>query len=188
MTDHQARRHFLFLSSSRRQDGNTETLAREAGKSLPAGSRQTWLRHADLPLPEFDDIRHAGDGVYPMPTGNALTLLEATLAATDLVFVAPVYWYALPADAKLYLDHWSGWMRLPGIDFRARMAGKTMWAITMLSDHDTAQAEPLLGSLQWTAKYLGMRWGGSLQGYGNKPGDIITDNAALAKAARLFAA
>ena len=38
-------------------------------------------------------------------------LLDATLAATDLVFVAPVYWYSLPAAAKLYLDYWSAWLR-----------------------------------------------------------------------------
>lgn len=185
MTDE---RHFLFLSSSRRMDGNTEILAQTAARTLPATVRQTWLRHADLPLPDFNDIRHAGDGIYPMPEGNGRVLLEATLAATDLVFVAPVYWYALPADAKLYLDHWSGWMRIPGTDFRPRMAGKTMWAVTMLSDRDTAQADPLLGSLQWTAKYLGMRWGGALQGYGNKPGDVLADEAALARAESLFAA
>ncbi|WP_303981886.1 flavodoxin family protein [Dongia mobilis] len=183
----EAQRHFLFLSSSRRKDGNTETLAREAAKALPVSVKQIWLRHADLPLPDFNDIRHAGDGVYPMPEGNGRVLLDATLAATDLVFVAPVYWYALPADAKLYLDHWSAWMRVPGIDFRPRMVGKTMWAVTMLSDLDTAQADPLLGSLRWTAKYLGMRWGGSLQGYGNKPGDIMADKSALARAAQLFA-
>lgn len=179
-------RHFLFLSSSCRSGGNTETLAQTAAAKLPASVRQTWLRHVDLPLPPFVDIRHSGDGTYPMPEANGRVLLDATLAATDLVFVAPVYWYGLPADAKLYLDHWSGWMRLPGVDFRPRMAGKTMWAVTMLSDRDTAQADPLLGCLQWTAKYLGMQWGGALLGYGNKPGDILVDEAALTRANALF--
>jgi multimeric flavodoxin WrbA len=183
-----APRHFLFLSSSNRAGGNTETLAQEAARQLPAGVRQTWLRHSDLPLPPFHDIRHSGDGIYPVPEGHARQLLDATLAATDLVFVAPVYWYGLPADAKLYLDHWSGWMRVPGFDFRARMAGKTMWVVTMLSDLDTAQAEPLIDSLKWTAKYLNMRWGGSLQGYGNKPGEVLADAGALDRAKALFAA
>lgn len=180
-------RHFLFLSSSCRSGGNTEMLAREAAKTLPAGSTQTWLRHVDLPLPPFIDIRHSGDGIYPMPEGNGRVLLDATLAATDVVFAAPVYWYGLPADAKLYLDHWSGWMRVKGVDFRPRMAGKKMWAVSMLSDHETAQADHLLGCLQWTAKYLGMRWGGSLLGYGNKPGDILADGDALTRAKELFA-
>lgn len=179
-------RHFLFLVSSARSGGNTETLARAAAKSLPAEARQTWLRHADLPLPDFVDIRHSGDGTYPLPEGHGRTLLDATLAATDLVFVAPVYWYSLPTAAKLYLDHWSGWMRLPGIDFRPRMAGKTMWAVTMLSDRDTAQAEPLLGSLKWTAEYLKMNWGGALLGYGNKPDDVLADEPALKQAMMFF--
>jgi len=182
-----AGRHFLFLVSSARAGGNTETLARAAAKSLPAEARQTWLHHAELPLPDFVDIRHSGDGTYPLPEGHGKTLLDATLAATDLVFVAPVYWYSLPTAAKLYLDHWSGWMRLPGIDFRPRMAGKTLWAITMLSDRDTAQAEPLLGSLKWTAKYLAMNWGGALLGYGNKPDDVLADEPALKQAAGFFA-
>lgn len=181
-------RHFLFLLSGARADGNTEALARRAASKLPADIQQTWLRHADLPLPDFEDIRHAGDGVYPMPEGNGRQLIDATLAATDIVFVAPVYWYSVPATAKTYLDHWSGWMRIPGIDFRARMAGKTMWAITILSDREAAQAEPLIGSLQWTAKYLKMRWGGSALGYGNKPGDVLTDQESLTDADRLFVA
>ena len=181
-------RHFLFLLSGARADGNTETLARRAASKLPGDIQQTWLRHADLPLPDFADIRHTGDGVYPMPEGNGRRLIDATLAATDIVFVAPVYWYSLPATAKTYLDHWSGWMRIPGIDFRARMAAKTMWAVTMLSDRDMAQAEPLIGSLHWTAKYLNMRWGGSVIGYGNKPGEVLADEPALAQAEKLFVA
>ena len=77
------------------------------------------------PLPLFEDIRHGpGNGAYEMPNGAAKVLLDATLAASDLVFVAPVYWYALQTAAKLYLDHWSGWMRVPGVDFKARMAAK----------------------------------------------------------------
>lgn len=78
-------------------------------------------------------------------------------------------------------------MRLPGIDFRPRMAGKTLWAVTMLSDRDTAQAEPLLGSLKWTANYMKMNWGGALLGYGNKPGDVLMDEPALKEAAGFFA-
>ncbi|HVJ40814.1 MAG TPA: NAD(P)H-dependent oxidoreductase [Dongiaceae bacterium] len=188
MTDQAAARHVLFLVSSARAGGNTETLARLAAKTLPATVRQTWLHHAALPLPDFVDIRHSGDGTYPLPEGHGKTLLDATLAATDLVFVAPVYWYGLPASAKLYLDHWSGWMRMAGIDFRPRMAGKTMWAVSMLSDRDTAQAEPLLGSLKWTAEYMKMNWGGALLGYGNKPDDVLADAKALEEAKGFFAA
>ena len=104
------------------------------------------------------------------------------------MFVVPVYWYAVPASAKLYLDHWSGWMRVEGADFRGRMAGKRFWAVTILSDRDLRQAEPLLGTLRLCADYLKAQWGGSVVGFANKPGDVLADHAALADADRLFAA
>jgi multimeric flavodoxin WrbA len=169
-----------------RRDGNSETLARRAATALPPGVEQEWLRLADLPLPAFEDVRHSGNGVYPEPGGSGRTLLDATLAATDLVFVAPLYWYGLPAAAKLYLDHWSGWMRVPGVDFLRHMAGKGMWAVTALSEIDYSVADPLLGTLRLTADYTGMRWSGSLLGYGNRPGDILEDKTALATAEAFF--
>jgi putative NADPH-quinone reductase len=131
-------------------------------------------------------VRHAADGVYPYPEGNERMLLEETLAATDLVFVVPLYWYSLPASAKLYLDHWSGWLRVAGADFAARMAGKRMWAIGSLSDEDFTVAGPMLESLRLSARYLGMKWAGSLLGYANRPGDIQSDERALAAADGLF--
>ena len=118
-------RRFLFVLSSARVGGNAEQLAREASLALPADVEQSWLRLSETPLQPFLDIRH-DVGVYPAPEGHEATLADATLWCTDLVMVVPVYWYSLPASAKLYLDHWSGWMRVPGMEFKARMAGKRL--------------------------------------------------------------
>jgi len=181
-------RRFLFLLASARRDGNTEALARRAAGSLRAQDEQEWLRLIDLDLAPFADMRHdaATGGVYPDPVGGARRLLDATLAATDLVFATPLYWFSLPASAKLYLDHWSGWMRVPGLDFKARMAGKTMWALSAVSDEDRSMADPLLGTLKLTCSYMNMGWGGSLLGFGNRPGDILNDVIACAAADKLF--
>ncbi|MFJ2862677.1 NAD(P)H-dependent oxidoreductase [Kitasatospora sp. NPDC087314] len=181
-----APRSFLFLNASSRADGNSEQLARlAAAASLPAGAQQRWLRLSEHPLPPFEDLRHTGDGRYPEPVGHERTLLDATLAATDLVFVAPLYWYSLPTSAKLYLDHWSAWLRLPGADFRARMRGGTIWGVTALATEDD-KAEPLIGTLRLTAEYLGMRWGGALLGNGTRPGDVLRDERALIAAKSFF--
>jgi NAD(P)H-dependent FMN reductase len=183
-----AARRVLFLVASARRAGNSETLARRAEKSLPAGAAREWIHLQDVPLPPFVDHRHApgSDGTFPQPSGNEAVLLDATLLATDLVFVAPLYWYGLPASAKLYLDYWTAWMRVPGRDFRARMAGKTAWAIGALSDEDPALVEPLVQTLRLSARYLGMEWGGQLFGYGSRPGDVLTDAEALAAADAFF--
>jgi putative NADPH-quinone reductase len=185
-----AGRRFLFLVSSARREGNAEVLSRAAAEALPAGAQQRWLNLAEQPLDPFVDIRHSA-GVYPAPEGAAATLAEATLWATDLVMVAPVYWYNLPASAKQYLDHWSGWMRVPGMDFRARMAGRRLWAVTVTSDDEARDADvcgPLVQSLQLTAAYMGMHWSGALVGHGNRPGDVAGDTAAFARAEAFFLA
>jgi multimeric flavodoxin WrbA len=174
------RRRVLFLLASSRKNGNSEQLARAAAAKLPADVEQNWLRLADLHLPGFADIRHAeGDGTYAAPGGDAAVLMEETLAATDLVFVAPLYWYSLPSLAKAYLDHWSGWMRVPGVNFRARMEGRKMWSITALSDENQDTAKPLVDTLRYTAQYMKMHWAGALLSYGNRPGDVLDDRKAL---------
>lgn len=179
--------HFLFLLASGRRDGNSEALARRAAAQLPAGTTQTWLRLDEHPLPPFADLRHTSSASWlPTVDGDARRLLEATLAATDLVFVAPVYWYSLPASAKLYLDHWTAWLRAPGWDFKARMAGKSLWAVSALSDSDPALAAPLTETLRLTAGYMQMEWRGALLGEGNRPGDVHQDARASAAAAEFF--
>lgn len=179
-------RSFLFVLGSARAGGNTEALARAAADQLPPSVPRTWLSLSDGALPPFDDLRHAGVE-WPAPSGPEQQLLDATLAATDVVLATPTYWYTVSASTKLYLDHWSGWMRLPGVDFKARMAGKTLWTVSVLSD-EPQHADALVDTLRRCADYMGMRWGGALLGNGSRPGDIHQDTTAMSAAKTFFAA
>ncbi|HEX4936302.1 MAG TPA: NAD(P)H-dependent oxidoreductase [Gemmatimonadaceae bacterium] len=179
-------RRVLFLLASARRGGNTEQLARAAAASLPATAEQRWLHLDDYPLAPFRDIRH-DVGTYPAPEGHERVLAEATLWATDLVLCVPLYWYSVPASAKLYLDYWSGWMRVPGMEFKRRMAGRRMWGVSVFSDEDPRMMEPLLGTLRLCAEYLAMEWRGMLVGYGSRPGDVQRDAGALERARTYFA-
>jgi multimeric flavodoxin WrbA len=182
-------RRFLFLVASGRRDGNTETLARRAASFLPDDVEKAWIHFDEVPLDRFEDIRHHDEknNPWPVPQGNEKLLLEATLAATDIVFVTPLYWYSLPSSAKLYLDHWSNWMRVQGMDFRTRMRGKRMWSVCVQSDDDPKAAELLVGTLHRSAEYMNMEWGGALVGSGSKPGDVLSDPQAIASAEHFFA-
>lgn len=180
--------HFLFLTTSTREPGhigNTEWLARQAAAALPADTAQTWQHLARMQLPPFVDQRHTS-GTYAAPEGDMKTLLDATLAATHLVFVAPVYWYSIPSPLKTYLDHWSAWMRVPGLAFKEPMAAKTLHLVT--TSGDRAKAQPMIDSVQLCAGFLGMRWGGVLWGKGGPPGAVSADAAALAAAAQFLVA
>ena len=180
MTD----RRFLFLLSSARSGGNSETLARTAAAALPASTAQDWRNLNDPALPAFHDLRHGAS--YGPPNTVAADLASATILATDLVMVAPLYWYGLPAPAKLYLDHWSHWMRRPELGFKAAMASKRMWLVMAHSGSSPAEIAPAVATLRLSAEYLSMIWAGVLLGDANAPGDIQRDQAALTRAAHFF--
>jgi hypothetical protein len=182
-----SKREFLFILGSARNDGNTEHLARHAARSLPQSTKQTWIHLLEHRLPLFEDIRHHESRKYSLASESEKLLLDATLTATDIVIASPVYWYSVSASTKLYLDHWSAWMRLDSVDFKDRMAGKTLWAISALSDEDWSGAQPLIDTLRLSADYMKMTWGGVLLGYGNRPRDVLLDAPSIDRADRFFA-
>lgn len=173
------------MAGSSRTGGNTEALARLAAAGLPAGIPRRWLYLRDLELPPFRDIEHRDDPVGE-PAGVERLLLDATLAATDLVLVTPLYWYSMSWPVKLYLDHWSSWERLPGVGFKEKMRGKTLWAVSVMADEDPRVADPLLRVLELSAAYLGARFAGALLGTGSWPGDVLRDAGAVARARQYF--
>ncbi|MFD9458876.1 MULTISPECIES: flavodoxin family protein [unclassified Streptomyces] len=179
-----AARSFLFVLGSSRPDGNTEILARTAAGQLPADVPQQWVDLARLPLPDFQDGRHEGD---TWTVGeNEETLRRATLEATDIVLASPLYWYTLSAHTKRYLDYWSGWLAVPELDFKRRMAGRTLWGVTAMADHDEAVTDGLTTTLTNTAAYLRMRFGGVLLGNGSRPGQVRDDERAMIRAKTFF--
>ncbi|MEV6395643.1 NAD(P)H-dependent oxidoreductase [Streptomyces sp. NPDC051907] len=177
-------RSFLFVLGSSRPDGNSEILARAAAEQLPTGIRQRWVDLASLPLPDFQDGRHETDSWSAGE--NEESLRQATLEATDIVLVSPLYWYNLSAQTKRYLDYWSGWLTAPGSDFKKRMAGRTLWGVTVMADDDEVVAGGMATTLNHTAAYLRMRFGGVLLGNGSRPGQVRDDRRAVLRAKTFF--
>jgi putative NADPH-quinone reductase len=178
--------HYLFVVASTRDTGahgNTERLARHAASHLPAGTAQTWLRLAGMTIPTFVDQRHSV-GSYPPPTGDLARLLDATLSATDIVMVAPVYWYSFPSTLKAYLDHWSAWLRVPGLGFKEAMCGKRLHLVT--TSGDRTKAQPMIDSAKLCAGFFPMPFAGALWGKGGPPDAIQNDPAAWAEAETFF--
>lgn len=171
-------RHFLFLLSSARPGGNSARLAQAAAASLPAPA-QRWIDLSAAQLPPYRDLRPG----TAMPEGDLAAILRAMRAASDIVIVAPVYWYGLPAPAKLLMDHWSGWFDAAETGFALWARDKTVHLITARADPDPTVPEPLERMVSRSVLWLNMRWGGALHGVGDAPGDIAQDRAAMAAAA-----
>ncbi|MEU8352669.1 MULTISPECIES: flavodoxin family protein [unclassified Streptomyces] len=184
-------RSFLFVLGSSRPDGNTEILARAAAEQLPPDVSQRWVDLAPLPLPDFRDGRHETETETETGAGTGAgdteaELRRATLEATDIVLASPLYWYTLSAQTKRYLDYWSGWLKVPGLDFGPRMAGRTLWGVSAMADRNEAVADGLETTLNNSAAYLGMRFGGLLLGNGSGPGQVRNDERAMARAKTFF--
>jgi NAD(P)H-dependent FMN reductase len=180
--------HYLFLVASTREPGhigNTEWLAAQAAKALPAHAHQTWLHLAALDMPPFVDLRHTA-GTYPLPEGDLKRLLDATMAASHIVLVAPVYWFSIPSPLKTCLDHWSAWLRVPGLGFKEAMQAKTLSLVT--TSGDRTKAQPMIDSVALCAGFFPMAWGGALWGKGGPPRAVEADSAALAVAATFLIA
>jgi multimeric flavodoxin WrbA len=182
-----APRSFLFLLGSARTGGNTEALARHAAEHLEPAAERRWIRLSETGLPPFQDRRHTGDGRTPPAEGPEKVVQDATLAATDIVIASPLYWYSVSNTVKTYLDYWSAWLRVPGLDFKARMAGRRLWGVTVSAGEDPEDTAPLAGTLRLTAEYMRMDWRGVLLGYGSRPGDVERDEQALLAAKTFFA-
>ncbi|MFE0132267.1 flavodoxin family protein [Streptomyces sp. NPDC059037] len=183
-------RNFLFVLGSARPGGNSETLARKAAEQLPSGVGQRWLSLAEHPVPDFEDLRHDGERprARPRPAGdNEALLLDATLDATDIVIVSPLYWYSLSATTKRYLDYWDAWLEVPELDFKDTLKGRTLWGVTALAHTEEEVAAPLIGTLNHTAAFFPMRFGGVLLGNGSRPGNVLDDTDALSRAKTFFA-
>ncbi len=175
-------RRFLFLLSSARSGGNTEHLARQAARPLTCPC--DWLDLNALTLPAFSDPRPA---LPPPLTGDLDRIVDLMRAASDICFVAPVYWYSLPAPAKTLLDHWSGLLDQPDLGFPLWIKAKRLWLITVRADPDPSVPDLSEAMLKRTALWLGMGWGDALHGVADAPGEIVQD-VAWQKAATFFAA
>lgn len=177
-------RRFLFATASARPDGNSLHLARAAAAALPDQTAQDWRDLTAAALPAFEDLRHDSD--YGPPGPAAADLLRATMAASDIVIVAPLYWYSLPAPAKLYLDHWSHWMRHAPLGFKPAMAGKRLWLVMAHASSSPDEIAPAITPLRLSALYMDMIWAGALIGDANRPGEIAADTAAMTRAKTFF--
>ena len=61
-----------------------------------------------------------------------------------------------------------------------------MWLVTARADPDPTVTDPMVATLQRSATWLGMEWGGALHGIGDAAGDVLTDAQALSRAATFF--
>lgn len=167
-------RRIVFLTSSPRRGSNSEKLARHAATGLDPSVAQHWFSLDTPALPAFRDLRPGNPGV---PMGRLGDLFAQLMLASDVVLVAPIYWYAFPAPLHLFLSHLSGWLDAPELNVMATLKGKRAFLVTSRADPDPTVPLQAEAALKRSAEWLGMVWAGALHGVGDAPGEIEASDA-----------
>ena len=142
----------LGILGSSRNDGNTAALVRAVFSQLDDAAL---VDLNGLSVAPYDyDHRHAGDDFAP--------LAHAMTKARAIVFASPVYWYSMSAPMKIFFDRLTD-LTEPHKPLGKALAGKTAFLIA--TGGSPAPPDAFEYPFAQTARYFGMRWGGTLYGH-----------------------
>ncbi|CAM3602471.1 flavodoxin family protein [Brevibacillus invocatus] len=170
----------LVLQGSSRENGNTELLANLAVEGIP----HTTIRLREKKILPILDQRHEPDG-FAAVADDYDEVIEAVLAHDTLVFATPIYWYGMSGHMKNFVDRWSQSLRDKRYAFKDALGQKQAYVITTGGDEPRIKGLPLIQQFQYIFSFVGMPFAGYIIGEGNKPGEIMEDEKAVADAERL---
>lgn len=170
----------LVLQGSSRENGNTELLANLAVEGIP----HTTIRLREKKILPILDQRHDPDG-FAAVADDYDEVIEAVLAHDILVFATPIYWYGMSGHMKNFVDRWSQSLRDKRYAFKDALGQKQAYVITTGGDEPRIKGLPLIQQFQYIFSFVGMPFAGYIIGEGNKPGEIMEDEKAVADAERL---
>ncbi len=110
------------------------------------------------------------------------------LESDALIHSVPVYFWAMTAHMKAYLDRWCSffdaewkWHK----HYYTNMKGKKIGLITVCGDPDASTANPIVHSFRMTARFANLTWLGVVRASAAAKGEIAKDVRAQKKAYEL---
>ena len=165
----------VAIIGSSRRNGNTGKLIDCIAQSLKIEVVDLGLKH----LSSFDyDHKNLNDDFLP--------ILDHLLLHDNIIFACPVYWYAMSAQMKVFIDRMSDLLVLDDLKNRGRqLRGKTGYLVaTSASAHlDNSFKDSFIK----TFEYLGIMYGGFVHLDCNKGFDINSGEADITHFVHKFA-
>jgi multimeric flavodoxin WrbA len=103
------------------------------------------------------------------------TLYPKILEADAIIHSVPVYFWAMTAQMKAYLDRWCAffdgewkWHK----HYYPRMKGKRIGLITVCGDTQVHTADPIVHSFKTTAEFTKLKWVGAVMASAAAKGEI----------------
>jgi len=119
---------------------------------------------------------------------DMLEIHKKILEADAIIHSVPVYFWAMTAQMKAYLDRWCAlfdgdwnWHKA----YFPKMKGKRLGLITVCGDADVHTADPIVHSFKSTSDFTKLRWIGAVMTSATDKGEIAKDESAKRKAYEL---
>ena len=140
----------VALFSSSRRHGNTGAVLDCIAAEVPIEV----IDLSEIGISPYDySHRNRGDGFEP--------LIDRVLKYDQVIFVAPVYWYAVPPTMKTFIDRLCDLLELPDLKQKGRqLRGKRALVVATSGIDEISPA--FISMFQDTFAYLGMKYGGLL--------------------------
>ncbi|MGN8646759.1 flavodoxin family protein [Gracilibacillus sp. HCP3S3_G5_1] len=161
-----------------RTNGNTEVLTERVIEHLPV--ERIYLK--DYEIKPIEDQRHRQGGFKDV-NDDYNDIISRILTYDILLFTTPIYWYSMSATMKLFIDRWSHTLKDPKYPhFKDSMSCKKAYVIAVGGDSPLIKGLPMIEQFQYIFDFIGISFEGYVLGKGNKPGEILEDEQALAVA------
>ncbi len=143
-------RTIIALLGSSRRNGNT-------GRLMDSLASELGIEVVDLSekkISAFDyEHKNRADDFEP--------LMEQVLRSDAIIFASPVYWYAVSAPMKIFLDRISDYLDIPDLlEEGRRLKGKHGYVVCTSVYDEVSSA--FISAFRETFEYLGMEFGGVL--------------------------
>jgi multimeric flavodoxin WrbA len=165
-----------ILGSSRR-NGNSELLVQRILKEVESDP----IHLLDYHIKPVEDKRHTQEG-FTFVADDYEKIISRVLQNDILIFAAPLYWFGMPGQMKIFFDRWSQYLRDERFDFKHEMSKKQAYVVITAGDDPKTKALPLIQQFKYIFDYVGMNFVDYIIGSGNKPGEVSQDESALHKA------
>ncbi len=179
----------LGIMGSPRVGGNSDILLDEAlagAKNTGADIEKIILNK--LKISGCHDCKKCNETGICVIKDDMPGIHKKILESDAIIHSCPVYFWAMTAQMKAYLDRWCAlfdaewrWQK----NYYPQMKGKRIGLITVCGDPDVHTADPIVHSFKSTADMTKLNWLGAVMASAAEKTDIVSDKAALGQAFEL---
>ena len=183
----------LGIVCSPRKNGNTEILVKEALDSAhKLGAETEMIKVSDVNIMPCDGCETCEITGECKIEDDMQGIYTKVLKADGIIIGSPVYWLGVTAQAKIIIDRTFVFRK--GRRLRNKVAGAVVVARQVGASNAFSELNDFFGLHRMiparsmgprTEEELAKEWGGGVIAYADKPGEVINNQQAMARAQSL---